>query len=85
MHQKDGRTIRRSSHTDKSTTCLHPPTKTRAKPTEDTKKGIRAVGDRSPRSHPRHLNGAVTGISVGSMGSMHTTTLTSALQRSRRK
>jgi hypothetical protein len=74
-----------SSHIGKSTTCLHPPTKTRAEETVDTKEGTRTVGDRSPRSHPHHLKGAVTGISVGSMGSMHTTTFISALRQSRRK
>jgi hypothetical protein len=45
MHRKDARTICRSNHTGKSTTCLHPPTQTKAKATEDIKEGIRTVWD----------------------------------------
>jgi hypothetical protein len=62
-----------------------PLTKTRTEATVDTKEGTRMVGDQSPRSHLHHLKGAATGISVGSMGSMHTTTRISALWQSRRK
>jgi hypothetical protein len=85
IHQGDGRIIRRSSHTAKSTMCLHPLIKTRTEAAVDTKEGTRTAGDRNPRSHLHHIKGAAKGVSVGSMGSMHTTTRISALRQSRRK
>jgi hypothetical protein len=54
-HRRDGRTIRRSSHTVKSTMYPHPPIKTRAEAAVDTKEGTRMVGDRSCDNPPRKI------------------------------
>jgi hypothetical protein len=75
----------KSSHTVKSTMYLHPPIKTRAETAVGTKEGTRMVGDRSHRNRLHHLKGAAKGFSVGSMGSMLTTTRITALLRSRRR
>jgi hypothetical protein len=69
----------------------HPPkqahrqVKTRIGTAMGTKEGTRMVEDRSHNSHIHHPKGAAKGFSVGSMGSTLTTTLITALQRSRRR
>jgi hypothetical protein len=64
---------------------LRPQIKTRIGTAVGTKEGKRMVEDRSHSNHIHHPKGAAKSFSIGSMGSTLTTTLITALQRSRRR
>jgi hypothetical protein len=82
-NRRGGKITHRSKQTVRSTTYLHPLTRTRTEAVAGTRADTRTAEGRS-RSSKTHLSeAAMSGFSAGSMGSMPSITHTSAPRRSR--
>jgi hypothetical protein len=82
-NRRGGKITRRSKQTVRSTTYRHPLTRTRTGAVVGTRADTRVAEGRSRSSKTRLSEAAVSGFSVGSMGSTPNITHTSALRRPR--